>query len=218
MPASLYGKEKSDERRTPAFKVEVPKDHFYLVAVDRGEEGNRLFLTSDHPGARGVDPVTGNMMREPGTVTVSLGYPAKRNNSRTTPLWTVYAGHSFTTKETLGSGGEVKTDWRFELGYNFKVATEIQRIIYQSEGQVHKDYEKNIIETPIEPELQEVETGIDGINLYQIPFGEVDGVERYIVILISDDFNQARRVLAISDENPKFSWSGEWFHDAPISK
>jgi hypothetical protein len=71
------------------------------------------------------------------------------------------------------------------------------------------------VETPIKPSLNEVSTGIEGAKLYRIPFGEVDGVERCIVVLVSDSFETAKNLLLVSDRNPKFRWNTDWFHEQP---
>jgi hypothetical protein len=211
------------EVMTPEFTIRIPPDHLFLVAIDSGEAGNRLFV--DHSGssqAPGVDPVTGKMMRVPSEVGVSLVYPEKRENPKLTSLWKVYAGYKYTERESksVPGGGEFnsKVDWDWRIGYTFEVATKVQRIIYQHEGRVYNDYENQIIEAPVQPVLEEVETGIEGTKLYQIPYGEVDGVTRYIVVLVSDSLGNARKVLLISNSNPKFEWSCSWFSELPHSK
>lgn len=154
-------------------------------------------------------------MRVPGTVSVSLKYPLKRKNSKITPTWTVFAGYKYSEKEPLNGNGEIKTELNFQVGYNFELATKTQRVAYQLEGKVNFDIEENIVETPIEAKLEEVDTGLKGTKLYQIPFGEVDGIARCIVVLVSEDFDSARKVLLVSGVNPKFQWSTVWFHEQP---
>jgi hypothetical protein len=224
-PCWIYADNEKNEVRTPEFTLNVPKDYLFLVAVDRGEPGNRKFIEySEKNQSPGVDPVFGQMMRLPAEVSVSLAYPQKReNNKSSNVMWKVYAGYRYSETESYSSeestndtvkvdiNWKLNTDWDLKIGYNFCVETKVQRIIYQHEGRVHNDYVRNIIETPVTPKLEEVETGIEGIKLYQIPFGEVDGVTRYIVILISDSFDKARDVLKVSDENPKFKWNTDWF-------
>jgi hypothetical protein len=227
-----HANDENPETRTPEFKIKVPKDHLFLVAVDRGEPGNRKFIDdSGKNQAPGVDPVFGQMMRLPAEAYVSLAYPHKRENPKlSSVMWKVYAGYRYSEEESYSSEKEIsgvgkinvdtefKTDWDWEIGYNFKVETKVQRIIYQQDGQVHNDFVRNIIETPVTPKLEEIETGVEGAKLYQIPFGEVDGVTRYIVVLISDDFESASETLLISNENPKFKWNTDWFHEKPTTK
>lgn len=212
----VYADRDPNEARTPEFKVQVPQDHLFLVGIDRGEPGNRIFIDDTGSNqAPGVDPVTGNMMRLPSEVYVSLAYPHKRENPKlSSVMWTVYAGYRY-SQEELTPASKISTNMELDIGYNFFVETKVQRIIYQHEGRVHNDYVRNIIETPVAPKLEEVETGIEGTKLYQIPFGEVDGVTRFIVILVSDSFDNARNVLKISDRNPKFKWNTDWFNKTP---
>ena len=216
---SLLAVEEKNGLRSAVFEIQVPKDSLFLVAIDRGEKGNRRFLDMSNPTeAKGVDPVLGQMMREPATVQVSLEYPRKRKNSKTIPMWTVFAGYSYKEQKTLKGGGELKTDWKWEVGYGFEMATKIQRIIYQTDDRIHEDYEINITETPRKMELDEVETGIAGLKFYQIPFAEVDGETRSIAVLVAKDFDEASKALSISDENPKFRWSVDWFQEQPSRK
>lgn len=227
-----HADDENAEARTPQFTIKVPKDNLFLVAVDRGESGNRKFI--DYSGKnqnQGVDPVSGQMMRLPADVYVSLAYPNKRDNNKSSNvMWKVYAGYRYSEEESYSSekqiadvakinvDWELKTDWDWEIGYNFCVETKVQHLIYQHEGCVYNDYVRNIIETPVTPKLEEVETDIEGAKLYQIPFGKVEGVTRYIVVLVADSFDSASSVLKISEKNPKFKWSTSWFHEQPTQK
>lgn len=210
---SVFAKEEDKKRSSPVMTVEIPKDHFYLVAIDRGEEGNRTFLKSSKPVKTvGVDPIQGNMMRLAGKVNVSLEYPKKRENVKERTLWTVRSGVEYSQKRTSETSS-LAIDLTLKIGYNLMVATKIQKVIYQHEGRVYQDYERQIIETPVPIVLEEVDTGMEGFKLYQIPFASVDGVIRYILILIGDDLDSAHKVLAVSDRNPKFKWSLDWFSE-----
>lgn len=144
-------------------------------------------------------------MRLPAEVSVSLAYPEKRENPKLTTLWKVYAGYKYTKRESesTAGGGELKStvDWDWRIGYSFEVA---------------RDKDRNVIETPVTPKLTEVETGVEGTKLYQIPFAEVDGVTRSIVVLVTESFDSAKKVFPISHENPKFEWNTSWFLEQPV--
>jgi hypothetical protein len=199
--------------RTPTFSIRVPKGHVALVAIDRGEPGNRKFLNQrDAPNAKGVEPISGWKARVTNELHIFLIYPEKQEDPLRAPQWQLSVMRLWSNTAPPPEGmpniisgalGEVST---------FPVATREQEMRYQHEGALHFESQLNLLETPVEPTLEEVPTGVPGTKLYQIPYCEVEGLRRSVVVLVSEDLERARQVLKVEEGPNGFSWRPDWFH------
>lgn len=222
----VYGDEKKVVS-TPRFLFDIPANRVCLVAIDRDPDANRKFANKENTTqeVKGVDPVLGEFFVKPAEVFVTLEYPMKRESPQDgAPMWNVSTGWTVTEKKSLSSKddlvsieGDLTTTLWMSLGHNFRMASREQQIAYHENGRINWGYEIQILESPVKPKVEEVDTGIPGVELFQITYGKVGDKEHSVIVLISESLELAESAISVSDENPKFQWTKKWFGDTPPS-